>query len=188
MFEVGNFKIPDFKLEKLPEKKTPSGFVKKKTFYHHSHDDKPARVEIGLHPEVSNDYILWWYDNGVIHRDNGPAIFHKHRDSYHEYYFQNGRSIIHGPCHIMRQSDSLVASWGMIENDTHFFPKPITKHRIDGPAEITLLNNFETSYVFYINGRNISEMVFKWMRSLNIPDFEYWTEEDTLLFKMVWGN
>lgn len=86
-----------------------------------------------MNPVIDPDGVQRWYENGVLHRLDGPAIINPYGV---EIYYQNG--VLHrlgGPAYTDR--DGYREYW---ENDQY--------HRLDGPAII--FPNGEQRY--YVNG------------------------------------
>jgi len=107
---------------------------------------------------------IHYYLNGLLHREDGPAIIFSHGTLE---YFLNGE--IH-----REDGPAIIFSHGRL--DYYLNGK---RHREDGPA---IIYSSGLGY-YYINDDTITEEVNKWIKNNNILDYRFWNESDKKLFR-----
>ena len=109
-----------------------------------------------------------WYLNGVLHREDGPAV--EHIDGQYGWYINGKLHREDGPAVYTAHGEKYWFQCG-------------ERHRLDGPASI--FSNGTT--VWYINGSNVTDEITQWAKDNDI-DLDNLTYEDKALIKLIWAD
>ena len=104
---------------------------------HHRGDDEPSVIEICHPPERrTHKSVYIWMKNGIIHRDEGPALIKKQQGTESKRWFKNGELHRKNKPAVITSSRNFVIGEQWYNNGK--------RHREDGPA---IINYFSTDDV-----------------------------------------
>ena len=118
--------------------------------------------------EIDEYGIKRWKLNGVLHREDGPAI--EFGDGSKFWFIDNKRHCEDGPA--VEYSDG-EKQWYL--NDK--------LHRLDGPA----VEYSDGTKLWWINGNHIDKEITKWANENDI-DLGNLSVDDKLLIKLTWAD
>ena len=114
--------------------------------------------------KISPDGSQYWHLNGVLHREDGPAIIYPDGTQY--WYLNDKCHREDGPAVIYPDG---IQAWYLNGE----------RHREDGPA---VIYSNGTQY-WYLNGKHITDNVIDWANERNI-DLNNMSEVDKMVLKI----
>ena len=109
-----------------------------------------------------------WYLNGVLHREDGPAI---------EMVGGTKKWFINDKCH---RIDNPAIEWCDGSKSWYLNDK---RHRLDGPAYLC----YNGEKYWFINDYNVTDIITNWAKDNDI-DLDNLTDVDKTLIKLVWAD
>ena len=118
--------------------------------------------------EVDSNGTQFWFNNGKLHREDGPAIIFP--DGTQFWYINGKRHREDGPARIYPDG---TQEWYISGK----------RHRENGPAVI-----YQDGRQYWcINGHDVNDQIAEWAKDRDI-DLNNLTEMDKMIISLEWGN